>query len=87
MTIAKQIITLEFTIDIDRVPLPEHWDWDELTKQLEGAARVRVLATGAPEFPPEPKPAPAETPSQTIARRLFGGAELDATDPNNEGRN
>lgn len=84
MTTAKQIITIEVFVDIDRIPLPENWDWNELTKELGGAARVNVLASGTPAFLPD---APAETGPERAVRLLFGTPKADPTNPENEGRN
>lgn len=52
MTTAKQIITIEVTVDIERFPLPETWDWSELARQLGGRASVRLFAAGQPQFEP-----------------------------------
>lgn len=89
MTFMKQIITLEVTVDIDRLPLPEQWDWNELAKELGGSARVNVLASGIPTIVPPAVPVSPETPSETMVRRLFGQKDtpVDPTDPEHEGRN
>lgn len=86
MTTVRQIITLEVEVDLDIIPIPEHWDWPEVAKQLGGSVSIEVLATGQPRFERD-KPAPVETPSETIVRRLFGTPKVDPARPDNEGRN
>ncbi len=66
-TRAKQIVVLEIEADLTKLPLPEEWDWDDIAQQLDGAATVRQIAAGQPEFSREAITAP-DIPADVLTR-------------------